>query len=373
MVPADFRNEPGQPPGRGDGLMDGFAGALVIDRPEIDVAVPEDGPGGGIGGRVDPVSSAPWAEAPVGTPRQHTLRNAIHCRGIGLHSGRDTTLRLTPGPDESGIVFRRTDLGIDLPARYDFVTDTRLCTLLGVTTPDGRQASVGTVEHVMAALAGAGIDNAVIELDGPEVPILDGSAAPFSFLIACAGRVEQTAPRLTIEVLRTVRVSQGDGPDAAWAELRPTHGRGLSLSMEIAFASRAIGRQSAAMRLSETNFTREVADCRTFTEAAEIERARAAGLARGGSLDNAVVVDADAVLNPGGLRRTDEFVRHKLLDAVGDLALAGRPLRAEFVGHRSGHALNNRLLHALLADPAAWRLVGGARRPRRDGPARIAA
>lgn len=345
--------------------MDGFAGALVIDRDEIESIALENRP---------PVDlPALRAELPAGTARQHTLRQSIHCRGVGLHSGRDTWLRLGPGPDESGIVFRRTDLGIDLPARYDFVTDTRLCTLLGVTTPDGRHATVGTVEHVMAALAGAGIDNAVIELDGPEVPILDGSAAPFSFLIACAGRVEQTAPRLTIEVLRPVRVSHGEGADAAWAELRPTSGRGLELSMEIAFASRAIGRQSASLSLSEQSFAGEIADCRTFTEAAEIERARAAGLARGGSLDNAVVVDADSVLNPGGLRRADEFVRHKLLDAVGDLALAGRPLRAEFIGHRSGHALNNRLLHALLADPTAWRLAGGARRHRRESGHRIAA
>ena len=206
----------------------------------------------------------------------------------------------------------------------------------------------------MAALCACGVDNVLVELDGPEVPVLDGSSAPFVFLIDCAGRIEQSAPRAVIEVLKPVRVEQ----DGASAELRPSHAPGLSLSMSIAFDAPAIGRQAYTMRLSEQGFRRELADCRTFTLRSEIEALRQAGLARGGSLDNAVVVDGPSVLNPAGLRRPDEFVRHKMLDAIGDLALAGHPLRGVFIGHRSGHGLNNRLLRALLADRSAWRLTG---------------
>ena len=284
---------------------------------------------------------------------QATLRNPIGCSGVGLHTGRMVTLVLRPAAAGTGIVFRRTDLGIDIPARFDHVGDTRLCTVLAL--PDRPDARVGTVEHVMAALSACAIDNVVVELDGPEVPVLDGSAAPFVFLIDCAGRAVQAAQRVAIEVLRPVRVEGGNGH----AELRPSHAPGLSLSLLIAFDAPAIGRQAFAMRLGERSFRDELADCRTFALRGEIEAMRAAGLARGGSLDNAVVVDGDAVVNPAGLRRSDEFVRHKMLDAVGDLALAGAPLRGAFVGHRSGHGLNNRLLRALMADAGNWRLVGG--------------
>ncbi|MCQ8241241.1 UDP-3-O-acyl-N-acetylglucosamine deacetylase [Rhizosaccharibacter radicis] len=290
----------------------------------------------------------------LGRVRQRTLRNPIHCEGVGLHSGRRTRLVLRPGEPDSGILFRRSDLGVTVPGRFDNVVDTRLCTVLAPS--DRPDARIGTVEHVMAALAACGIDNAVVDVDGPEVPVLDGTSRPFVFLIDCAGAAEQESFRGLIEVLRPVRVE--DGP--AWAELRPSHAPGFTLSLGIAFDAAAIGRQSYSMRLSEAAFRRELADCRTFTLRQEIEAMRAAGLARGGSLDNAIVVDGAEVLNPGGLRRADEFVRHKMLDAVGDLALAGLPLRGAFHGFRSGHGLNNRLLRALLSDPAAWRLSGGA-------------
>lgn len=281
---------------------------------------------------------------------QHTLKSAIDCVGIGLHSGRRVRLALLPAPAGSGIVFRRTDLGRDIPADYRHVADTRLCTLLGLA--DDPAVRVGTVEHVMAALIGAGVHNAVVALDGPEVPILDGSADGFLFLIDCAGIVPQDEMAACIEVLRRVRVADGD----AFAELRPA-AFGLDMALSIAFDAAAIGRQALTLRLTPETFRAELARARTFTVAGDVEQLRAAGLALGGSLDNAVVVDDARVLNPGGLRMADEFVRHKLLDAVGDLALAGAPLRGRFVAHRSGHALNNRLLRALFADAANWRLA----------------
>ena len=281
---------------------------------------------------------------------QRTLKAAINCVGIGLHSGRRVQLVLRPAPAGTGILFRRTDLGLDIPARFDAVVDCRLSTVLGLDShPDGR---IGTVEHVMAALAGAGVHNAIVELDGPEVPILDGSSASFLFLIDCAGIVEQNEFVSGIEVLRPVRVEQGE----AFAELRP-FAFGFDMSLSIAFDAAAIGRQALTLRLTPDSFRAELARARTFTLASEVAQMRAAGLALGGSLDNAVVVDGAKVLNPGGLRMADEFVRHKLLDAVGDLALAGSPLVGRFVGHRTGHALNNRLLRALFADAANWRAV----------------
>ncbi|MBN8874395.1 MAG: UDP-3-O-acyl-N-acetylglucosamine deacetylase [Rhodospirillales bacterium] len=282
---------------------------------------------------------------------QRTLKSSIDCVGVGVHSGARVQMTLRPAAPGTGIVFERTDLGRSLPARFDHVIDTRLCTVVGL--PGEPSVRVGTVEHLMAALAAKGIDNAVIALDGPEVPILDGSAAPILFLLDCAGSVEQAVPRRGIEILQPVRVSDG----AAFAELRPNRSgpRGLGMAMSIDFAAAAIGRQAYELHLSETSFRHELAAARTFAMAEEVEQLRAIGLARGGSLDNALVVDGDRVLNPGGLRMQGEFVRHKLLDAVGDLALAGMPLNGRFVAHRSGHALNNKLLRALFADRAAWR------------------
>lgn len=280
---------------------------------------------------------------------QRTLKAPIDCVGVGLHSGRRVRLGLLPAPAGSGITFRRTDLGVDIPARYDHVVDTRLCTMLGL--PDRTDARIGTVEHVMAALAGAGVHNAVVEVDGPELPIHDGSAESVLFLIDCAGVVEQAEFVRAIEVLRPVRVQHGEG----FAELRPLP-HAFDLALSIAFDAAAIGRQAFSLRLTPESFRAELARARTFTLAGEVAQMQASGLARGGSLENAVVVDGARVLNPGGLRMRDEFVRHKLLDAVGDLALAGAPLLGRFIAHRSGHAMNNRLLHALFADAANWRL-----------------
>jgi len=290
---------------------------------------------------------------PIDRVRRKTLKSAIGCVGVGLHSGRRVSLTLRPAASGTGILFRRSDLGIDIPARFDRVVDTRLCTAL--VAEHASEARVGTVEHVMAALAGTGITDVIVELDGAEVPILDGSAAPFVFLIDCAGTISHGMAAPVIEVLKTVRVQDKD----ASAELHPTALPGFEASLRIAFESSAIGSQSLSMRVTPASFRAGLADARTFALAEEISRLRAAGLAQGGSLANAVVVDGPMVLNPGGLRRPDEFVRHKLLDVVGDLALAGAALSARFVGHRSGHALNNRLLRALFADRSAWRMMEG--------------
>ena len=280
--------------------------------------------------------------------RQRTLAAAIGCVGVGLHSGQRIELTLQPAPAGTGIVFRRTDLGVDIAARYDNVSDTRLCTVL--SDPASPAVRIGTVEHVMAALAACGVDNVVVAVDGPEVPVLDGSASPFVFLLDCAGIVEQDAPLRTIEVLRPVRVTEGE----AFAELRPSVAGGFEMAVSIDFAAGAIGRQALTVRVTEGSFRRELAEARTFGLASDIAGLQAAGLALGGSLQNAVVVDGDKVLNPGGLRVPDEFVRHKALDAVGDLAMAGAALQARFVAHRPGHSINNKLLHALLADRSAW-------------------
>jgi UDP-3-O-[3-hydroxymyristoyl] N-acetylglucosamine deacetylase len=286
--------------------------------------------------------------------RQRTLKAAIDCVGVGVHSGRRVKLTIWPAVADHGIVFRRTDINHSIAARFDNVSDTRLCTVLGDSV-----TRIGTIEHLVAALAGLAIDNALIEVDGPEIPILDGSAAPFVFLLDCAGSVEQDAPRRVIEIRRTVRVAA----DESWAELRPLGPITravppvLDMDLSIDFAASAIGRQSASLRLSSDSFRHEIAAARTFAHACEVEQLQQAGLARGGSLDNAIVVDGATILNPGGLRMENEFASHKLLDAVGDLALAGHRLHGRFVAHRSGHELNNRLLRALFADEAAWRLV----------------
>ena len=279
---------------------------------------------------------------------QRTLKTAIGCVGVGVHTGQRVSATLHPAEPGTGILLRRIDLGAEIPARYDYVADTHLCTALAL--PGRPEVRIGTVEHLVAALAGCRVSDCIVELDGPEVPILDGSAAPWAFLLDCAGFVDQGRAPI-IEVLRTVRVSEGE----AFAELRPGSRRCLTLAMSIAFDPPAIGRQALTLDLNEAAFRREIAAARTFGLAQEVEALRSAGLARGGSLRNAVVVDGARVLNPGGLRMPDEFVRHKLLDAVGDLALAGSPLAGRFIGHRSGHTLNNRLLHALFASSANWR------------------
>ncbi|KXV17055.1 UDP-3-O-(3-hydroxymyristoyl) glucosamine N-acyltransferase [Acetobacter malorum] len=283
---------------------------------------------------------------------QHTLHHAISCVGTGLHTGARITLTLQPAPAGHGIVFKRSDLNAALlPARFDYVVDTRLSTVLGdATNPANR---IATIEHLMAALNGCGIDNVLVLVDGPEIPVFDGSAADFVFLMDCAGRVAQEAVRHRIDVLRPVRVEQGD----AFVELSPAPVQNLHLDLSIDFPAEAIGKQTFSTELTPTTFRQDLARNRTFTLRQEIEALHKAGLARGGSLDNAIVVDGSQILNPSGLRCPDEFIRHKVMDAVGDLYLAGAPLRARFTGHRSGHCLNNKVLRALFADPAAWRYV----------------
>jgi UDP-3-O-[3-hydroxymyristoyl] N-acetylglucosamine deacetylase len=321
--------------------MDGLPQTFSPDANGTELSVPEVG-----------LFDGAFAESSTRGLYQNTLKNSIGCVGVGLHSGHRVQLHLRPAPAGTGIVFRRTDLpgAPDIAARYDNVFDTRLCTLLAA--PGQPEVQVGTVEHVMAALAATGIDNALVELDGPEVPILDGSAAPFVFLVECAGIAEQAEIRPVIEVMRTVRVENGEG----FAELRPGTD-GLDMALTIDFPAAAIGRQALALRLSAENFRRELASARTFAFAHEIAQLRASGRAKGGSLDNALVVDGGVLLNPGGLRMPEEFVRHKMLDAVGDLALAGAPLRGRLIANRPGHALNNSLLRALFSDPRGWRIA----------------
>lgn len=281
---------------------------------------------------------------------QSTLKAPIHCTGIGLHTGRKICMTLRPAAVDSGIVFVRSDLPADrnlIPASWDRVVDTRLCTILG----NEHGSTVSTVEHLMAALAGCGIDNALVEVDGPEVPIMDGSSAPFVFLVECAGIVQQSAPRRAIRIVKPVGVE--DGNARAWL----TPGTGFACSFKIDFASAAIDRQKHSLSLSNGVFKREIAGARTFGFLKEVEHLRAHGYALGGSLENAVVIDEDRIVNAEGLRFDDEFVRHKILDSVGDLYLAGAPIMGHFHGYRSGHGLNNRLLRALFADRQAWRYV----------------
>lgn len=287
---------------------------------------------------------------------QRSLKTAIDCVGIALHSGVRVAMTLSPAASGTGIVFRRRDLGIDIPARFDLVADTRLCTVLA--HPGIAAARVATVEHVMAALAGTGITNAIVEVDGPELPILDGSAAGLVFLIDCAGTVEQDRARCAIAPTRAIRV---DGAEGGFVELLPPAAGedGLVLSASIEFPAAAIGAQAMELPLTQAGFRRELAAARTFCLLAEVEAMQSAGLARGGSLDNAVVVDGARVMNPAGLRMEREFVRHKLLDMVGDLALAGAALHGRVRAHRPGHGLNNAVLRALFANPANWRQTAG--------------
>ena len=289
-------------------------------------------------------------EPKVRTIRQKTLKSTINCSGVALHSGAKISMTLKPADAGHGVVFRRTDIcggGAEIAARWDQVVDTRLCSVIG----NAEGTRIGTVEHLMAALAGCGVDNVAIEINGPEVPVMDGSAAPFVFLIECAGLVEQDAPRQAIRVERPVSV----GDDARFSSLAP--GNGMSLGFEIDFDSAAICRQEIHLNLTPATFKKELSRARTFGFLHEVEQLRAAGLARGGSLENAVVVSGDKVLNEGGLRYDDEFVRHKMLDAIGDLYLAGGPIIGRYRGSRCGHQGNNEVLRALFADRANYSMI----------------
>ena len=286
----------------------------------------------------------------IGKAVQTTLKSIIHFDGVGLHSGVPVGMTIRPASAEYGIWFRRTDVDEDkglIPARYDSVRISPLCTLI----ENHHGVSVSTIEHVMAALAGCGVHNALIDIDGPEVPILDGSAAPFVRAILARGIQVLDRPVRAIEVLKPVEVRDGD----VVARIEPSEN--LWIDFHIDFDDGAIGRQDKTMNLANGAFVRELCDSRTFCRQSDVDALRAQGLARGGSLDNAVVVDGDTVLTPGGLRHEDEAVRHKMLDALGDLALAGAPLLGRYIGTKSGHAMTNRLLRALFADPSAFRMV----------------
>lgn len=278
---------------------------------------------------------------------QHTLSSPVTFNGFGLHSGRPVRMTVRPAAVDSGIRFRRVDVvqgNPMVPARWDHVTPSKLCTV--IENADG--TSVSTIEHVMAALAGSGIHNALIDIDGPEVPILDGSALSFVTAFLAAGLEPQGRPIRAIRVLKAVAVSDGE----ASARLDPAEM--LEIDFSIDFEDAAIGWQSRQLNMSNGAFVRELSDSRTFCRQSDVEAMRERGLALGGTLENAVVFDGDRVLSPGGLRHVDEPVRHKMLDAVGDLALAGGPILGRYTGERAGHALTNRLLRALFADPAAW-------------------
>lgn len=282
--------------------------------------------------------------------KQRTLKSLIRASGVGLHSGVKVNMTLRPAAPDTGIVFRRVDLDpvVDLPASALMVGDTRMCSCL-----ENAGAKVGTIEHLMSAFAGLGIDNAFVDLDAAEVPILDGSASPFVFLIQSAGIEEQGAAKKFIRVKRPIEVREGD----KLARFEPYDG--FRMSFSIVFNHPAIDRtgQEVTFDFAEHSYVREIARARTFGFMQEVEWLRENGLAQGGGLDNAVVLDEFRVLNADGLRYGDEFVKHKVLDAIGDLYLLGHPLLASVVAHKSGHALNNALARELLANEDAWEFV----------------
>ncbi|MEO8115762.1 MAG: UDP-3-O-acyl-N-acetylglucosamine deacetylase [Phenylobacterium sp.] len=280
---------------------------------------------------------------------QHTLRSPALFAGVGVHTGAYTRVAVRPAPVDAGVVFVRTDI-LDRDNRVPATGEAVCRTQLGTVIANPAGVTVSTIEHLMAALVMLGIDNAVVELDGPEMPIMDGSSQPFIQVLDRAGKRGQDAPRRFIEILTTVEVVDGDKR----AALKPADR--FEVAFEISFPTAVIGRQAIDLAMDESAFRRELADCRTFGFLHEVEALRAMGLARGGSLENVVVIEGDRVLNPEGLRRPDEFVRHKALDAIGDLYVLGAPILGRFEGELAGHAINNLLVRALLARPEAWRI-----------------
>ncbi|MEH0194494.1 UDP-3-O-acyl-N-acetylglucosamine deacetylase [Caulobacter sp. CCNWLY153] len=279
---------------------------------------------------------------------QHTVAGPVIFAGIGLHTGAHVRVAVRPAAPDSGIVFVRTDVqdrDNRVPVRGDAVVQTQLGTVIA----NAADVRVSTIEHLMAALAALSVDNCVVELDGPEVPIMDGSSEPFVQILDRAGRRRQEAARRYIEILSPIEVVEGDKR----ASLTPAES--FEVAFEIAFASKAIGRQRVDLAIDEESFRKELSNCRTFGFLREVEALRDIGLARGGSMENAVVIDGDRVLNPEGLRRADEFVRHKALDAVGDLYVVGAPILGRFEGILAGHGLNNAAVRALMEQPRAWR------------------
>lgn len=283
------------------------------------------------------------------TGRQTTLKSAVSCDGVGLHSGAPVALCLCPAAPNTGVVFVRTDVSppVEIPAQFDAVTHT----MLGTNVSGAGGLSVATVEHLMSALYGLGVDNVRIEVSGPEIPIMDGSAGAFVDLIDAAGVTASDGARNVLKIMEPVEIADGD----KLARLEPSDG--ADFSFEIVFDTPVIGRQAREIRLTPETYRAEIGRARTFGFLKDAEALRAAGMALGAGLDNTIVIDGDRMVNETPLRYPDEFVRHKILDAVGDLALAGAPLRGRFVGVKAGHALNNRLLKALFANPAAYALV----------------
>jgi UDP-3-O-[3-hydroxymyristoyl] N-acetylglucosamine deacetylase len=290
--------------------------------------------------------------------RQRTLKSLTRAVGVGLHSGHKVELTLRPAPPDTGIVFRRVDLPVpvDIPVRADAVSDTRLASTISAGGDPGAP-KVQTTEHLLSACSGLGLDNLYIDIDADEVPILDGSAASFVFLLQTAGIELQNAPRRFIRVLEPVEVREGEGASLRWARLEPYHG--YKLTFEIDFNHPAVDStgQRVVFDMGSGRYKQDIARARTFGFTKDVEMMRSRGLSLGGSMDNAIVVDDYRVLNTEGLRYDDEFVKHKILDAIGDLYIASRPLLAHYVAFKSGHALNNKLMRRLLADASAHELV----------------
>lgn len=286
--------------------------------------------------------------------KQRTIRQIIKTIGIGLHSGSRVELTLRPAPADTGIVFRRVDLDpvVEVPATAMAVGDTRMASVL-----QKDNTRVSTVEHLMSACAGLGIDNLVVDVTAEEIPIMDGSASSFVFLLQQAGLQEQAAPKKFIRVRKPVEVRDGQGAQEKWARLEPYHGFRLRFFIEFNHPAVDATGQFAEVDFGMDSYVKEISRARTFGFMQDVETLRGLGLARGGSLENAIVMDEYRILNPDGLRYDNEFVRHKILDAVGDLYLVGHPLIAAYTAHKSGHGLNNQLLRALLAQPDAWDLV----------------
>jgi UDP-3-O-[3-hydroxymyristoyl] N-acetylglucosamine deacetylase len=282
--------------------------------------------------------------------KQRTLKNVIRATGVGLHTGEKVYLTLRPAPSDTGIIFRRIDLPepVEIRACPENVSDTRLSTTL-----EYNGARVSTVEHLMSAFAGLGIDNAFVDLTAAEVPIMDGSAGPFVFLVQSAGIAEQSAPKRFMRIKKKIRLEEGD----KWACFEPFEGFKVSFAIEFNHPTFRNSTQNASVDFSTTSFVIEVSRARTFGFMGDLEALRAAGLARGGGLDNAIVLDEYRILNDDGLRYEDEFVKHKVLDAIGDLYLLGHPLIGAFSAHKSGHSLNNRLLRELVINQEAWELI----------------
>lgn len=285
---------------------------------------------------------------------QRTIKKIVSTTGVGLHSGQRVELTLRPAAVGTGIVFHRVDCEpvVDLPANASMVSDTRMASVL-----QAQGVRVSTVEHLMSALAGLGIDNLHIDINAEEVPIMDGSAATFVYLLRSAGLEEQRAPKQFIRVLKTVEISEGEGANNKWARLEPHEGFALSFSIDFKHPAIDATAGFAEIDFADQSYIKEIARARTFGFVSEVEALRSMGLARGGSLENAIVLDEYRVLNTDGLRYDDEFVKHKILDAIGDLYLIGKPLVARYVACKSGHAINNLLARKLLAQQDAWEFV----------------